>query len=202
MDDNELLRAIYRAIVWEKFYRTAPDASRARVDELFSRLAETLKGEAAADLPHVSASVGPALEGGAPRQARLYCDGASSGNPGPAGIGMVLYAPDGAEIQAWGAPIGRATNNVAEYRALLEGLDRALELGVRRIEVFSDSELLVRQLTGRYKVRSPALAELHKRARALLDRFESWTARHIPRGQNGRANSIAVAQRKRVQKGR
>ncbi len=181
MDDLELLRAVYRAVAWEKLCRTAPDASRERVDELFRRLAQALEC-----CPEGERAPGPSL-----RKARLHCDGASRGNPGPAGIGMVLCAADGTEIQAWGMPIGRATSNVAEYRALIAGLERALQLGVREIEVLSDSQLLVRQLTLRYKVKSPRLAPLHEKARSLLEGFQSWAARHVPREENEKADRIA-----------
>ena len=192
MDDTELLRALYRAIAWEKLYSHSPELSRERVDDLFRRLGELTerRGEPASGAP----SPAPPAPQPPPRPGlvRLYCDGASSGNPGPAGVGMVLCDSDGTEIQAWGQPLGQATNNVAEYSALIEGLRRALELGVREIEVNSDSQLLVFQLTGRYKVRSAALSELHREALALLGRFDSWQARHIPRLQNRRADGLAA----------
>jgi ribonuclease HI len=113
---------------------------------------------------------------------------------------MVLCAPDGTELRAWGAPIGRATNNAAEYKAVIEGLSRAIELGVSEIEVLSDSELMVRQITGAYKVKSPALAELHARAVELLGRFERWGATYIPRSSNRKADQIANAQIRKAKK--
>jgi len=192
MDDTELLRAVYRAIAWKKLCRHSPEVSREQVDDLFRRLGELIKrwGEPASAAP--SPAPPSAQAPGRPGLVRLYCDGASSGNPGPAGVGMVLCDSGGTEIQAWGGPLRRATNNVAEYSALIEGLRRALELDVREIEVNSDSQLLVFQLTGRYKVRSAALADLHREALALLRRFDSWHVQHIPRSQNRRADGLAT----------
>src|ERR1700753_1506300 len=94
---------------------------------------------------------------GANQRAVLWTDGASRGNPGHAGIGALLKTPGGELLAAESAYLGEATNNVAEYRALLLGLERALELGVRQIEVRADSELLIRQLKGQYQVRSAGL---------------------------------------------
>lgn len=200
VDERELLRAVYQSIEWAQLYRLAPQLSREQVDELFRRLTESLEREGAC-VP-ASPREEAAGQDPIPRRVRLYCDGASSGNPGPAGIGMVLCAPDGTELQAWGAPIGRATNNVAEYKAVIEGLSRALELGVSEIEVLSDSELLVRQITGAYKVKSPALAELHARGLELLSRFERWDVEYIPRSNNTKADKIASAQVKKAKKKR
>jgi len=184
MDDRELLRAIYRALQWEELCRLAPGVSRERVDELFRRLSAALP----------PAGAGPAGPAGESERATLHCDGASRGNPGPAAIGMVLRAPDGRTLQAWGARIGTATNNAAEYRALIAGLEEALQLGVKEIEVASDSELLVRQLSGRYRVRNPGLAALHARAMELLGRFRAWQARHVQREENAEADRLARAQ--------
>jgi ribonuclease H / adenosylcobalamin/alpha-ribazole phosphatase len=100
-------------------------------------------------------------------KARLSTDGGARGNPGPAAYGFVLEAEDGTVLAAEGAAIGVATNNVAEYRALVEGLKRACELGVDEIEVVSDSELVVKQMRGEYKVKNEALRELSLRAARL-----------------------------------
>ena len=100
-------------------------------------------------------------------RAKLSTDGGARGNPGPAAYGYVLEAEDGTVLDARGEAIGVATNNVAEYRALLAGLEKAAELGVTELEVVSDSELLVKQMTGEYRVKNPALAELNARADRL-----------------------------------
>lgn len=122
---------------------------------------------------------------------RLYTDGACSGNPGPAGIGYVIVTPAGDELAAVGAAIGHATNNIAEYTALLRGLQHCATLGVDKVEVVSDSELMVRQLLGRYKVKNPALGELFNQVRALAGQFGKVTYRHVLRGENQRADGLA-----------
>jgi ribonuclease H / adenosylcobalamin/alpha-ribazole phosphatase len=104
-------------------------------------------------------------------KARLSTDGGSRGNPGPAAYGYVLEAEDGTVLDARGETIGVATNNVAEYRALLAGLGSAVERGVDDLEVVSDSELLVRQMRGEYKVKSATLRELVDEAQALAGRL-------------------------------
>src|SRR3954470_7757452 len=109
--------------------------------------------------------------------ARLFCDGASRGNPGLASAGAVIYdGASGKVLAEISQPLGIATNNVAEYQALILGLGEALKLGIRKVAVFLDSQLLVRQLTGRYRVRHPDMLRLHEQARGLLAQFESWKA--------------------------
>jgi ribonuclease HI len=120
-----------------------------------------------------------------------YADGASRGNPGPASLGFVIYDDAGRELHTGSRALGRATNNVAEYNAAIAALEAALGLGARRVELRMDSELVVRQLSGRYKVRNPRLASLYKRVLALRDRFERVTAVHVPREQNCVADRLA-----------
>jgi ribonuclease HI len=126
----------------------------------------------------------------APPDLTLCIDGASRGNPGEAAIGVVILR-GGAPVREIGEPIGIATNNIAEYRALLRGLEEADRLGARTVRVQSDSELLVRQLTGDYKVRNPALAALYREARAHLRRFDRWEITHVPREDNAAADALA-----------
>jgi ribonuclease HI len=104
-------------------------------------------------------------------KARLSTDGGARGNPGPAAFGYVLEAEDGTVLAAHGEAIGTATNNVAEYRALLAGLEKALEVGVGELEVVSDSELLVKQMRGEYRVKNEALRELWDEAGRLARRL-------------------------------
>ena len=123
----------------------------------------------------------------------LVCtDGAARGNPGPAGIGVALYR-DGEDepLAAIGEGIGTATNNVAEYKALLRGLSEALLRGADEIEVRTDSELMARQIAGRYKVTSPLLIPLHAEARHLLTRFARAVITHVPRAKNALADRLA-----------
>lgn len=122
---------------------------------------------------------------------RLYTDGACTGNPGPAGIGYVVLTPDGDELAAVGEAIGHATNNIAEYTALLKGLHHCRQLGVRCVEVVSDSELMMRQLLGVYRVKNAKLAPLYEAVRAAAREFERVSYRHVLRGENTRADGLA-----------
>jgi probable phosphoglycerate mutase len=123
-------------------------------------------------------------------KARLYTDGGARGNPGPAAYGFVLEAEDGTVLGAEGAAIGVATNNVAEYRALLAGLERALDLGVDEVEVVSDSELLVKQMRGEYKVKNEALRELSEEARRLARRIGDVSYKAVRREHNELADRL------------
>ena len=121
----------------------------------------------------------------------IYTDGASRGNPGPAAIGAVIFDERGREVHRLSQRIGRATNNVAEYRAAIAGLEAALALGARRVELRLDSELVARQLDARYRVRNPALKKLFARLQELRWRFQSLEARAIPREENRLADRLA-----------
>jgi ribonuclease HI len=123
-------------------------------------------------------------------RARLSTDGGARGNPGPAAYGYVLEAVDGTVLDARGEAIGVATNNVAEYRALLAGLERAAELGVDELEVVSDSELLVKQMRGEYKVRNAALRELWEEAERLAARLDQVEYTAVRREHNELADSL------------
>ncbi len=119
----------------------------------------------------------------------LYFDGASIGNPGPAGYGFVIRCND--SVHRGSGHIGEATNNVAEYTGLIEGLKRCLELGCRELAIFSDSELVVKQLRGEYKVRSQRIVPLYRAAVELMGRFESVEVRHVRREMNAEADRLA-----------
>jgi len=128
-----------------------------------------------------------------------YVDGGARGNPGPAAIGVVVYddcrrnqggGPDPEPLLAWGARIGRATNNVAEYQAVLAALEKALQLGATDLTVRSDSELLVRQMNGQYRVKQPHLQVLHLRASRLTARFHSVKFEHVGRENNREADRL------------
>jgi ribonuclease HI len=119
----------------------------------------------------------------------LYFDGASIGNPGPAGYGYVIRC--GQFVYKGSGYIGESTNNVAEYTGLIEGLRRCLELGCRELVVFSDSELVVRQLRGEYRVRSKRILTLYKAALELMERFGSVEVQHVRRELNAEADRLA-----------
>jgi ribonuclease HI len=121
----------------------------------------------------------------------IHIDGASRGNPGDAGFGVYVSRPDGTEVAGLYGYLGRATNNVAEYQALLHALRYALAQGARRVRVFSDSELVVRQMDGTYRVKHPDMVPLHREARALFGRFEEARLAHVRREQNREADRLA-----------
>lgn len=118
-------------------------------------------------------------------------DGAARGNPGEAGCGAAVFDEDGRALGEFYRYLGRATNNVAEYEGLLLGLERVLHLGGRRLRIESDSQLLVRQLDGLYRVKNAKLKTLHAKALGLLRRLESWRIIHIPRENNWLADKLA-----------
>ena len=121
----------------------------------------------------------------------IYCDGASRGNPGQAGIGYIIADTVGAVLKEESDYLGQATNNVAEYTALIRALQDSLKLGARRVKINSDSELMVKQIKGEYRVKSPGLAPLFQQAVGLLARFDAFEIKHIPREQNKRADQLA-----------
>lgn len=122
---------------------------------------------------------------------RVFSDGAARGNPGPAGAGAVLTKADGTVVAKVGRFLGVQTNNVAEYTALVLGLETALRLGANEVEVVADSELLVRQILGVYKVKNEGLKPLHQQVKALLARFAKSSVRHVPRAENKLADEMS-----------
>jgi len=125
------------------------------------------------------------------KRAILYADGACRGNPGPAGSGAALLNEEGDVVAETTRHLGHGTNNVAEYTALIIGLEEARRHDVEELEVRMDSKLVVEQMNGRWKVRDPKLRPLATQAGALLARFPKWRIRHIPREQNAVADALA-----------
>lgn len=121
----------------------------------------------------------------------VHTDGASRGNPGAAGIGVVIYDEAGNVLKEIAQSLGRTTNNHAEYTALIEGLRQAWKLGAEEVTVRSDSELLVKQIRGEYAVRNQGLYPLFVEARRLFLRFPRWRIEHVPRERNRRADELA-----------
>jgi ribonuclease HI len=123
----------------------------------------------------------------------VHVDGGARGNPGPAAAACVISSPTGELLGEHAQLLGTATNNVAEYRALLLGLGRARELGASEIEVVGDSELIAKQVQGVYKVKHEAMRPLHREALAALAAFERWSIRTVPRAQNAQADALVNA---------
>jgi ribonuclease HI len=117
-------------------------------------------------------------------------DGGARGNPGPAAVGVVVRGAGGEVLEEVGERIGRATNNVAEYRALLLGIERARARGASELELIGDSELIVRQVKGEYKVKDAAMRELHTQVKRALEPFEGWSIRHVRREENAEADRL------------
>ncbi len=118
-------------------------------------------------------------------------DGAARGNPGPAGIGVVIVDGDGNVVKEIGEPLGRTTNNVAEYSAMIRALEEARSLGCERIRVLTDSELMAHQINGKYAVKAPHLVPLFQRARTLLAQFDHAIVSHVRRELNRRADALS-----------
>jgi ribonuclease HI len=123
----------------------------------------------------------------------VHVDGGARGNPGPAAAACVISSPDGEVLAERAELLGTATNNVAEYRALLLGLSRARELGASEIEVVGDSELIAKQVQGIYKVKHEAMRPLHAEAMQALRGFERWSIRTVPRARNAHADALVNA---------
>jgi ribonuclease HI len=123
----------------------------------------------------------------------VHVDGGARGNPGPAAAAAVITGPDGEHVDERAQLLGTATNNVAEYRALLLGLATARELGASEVEVIGDSELIAKQVQGLYKVKHPAMRPLYLEAMQALRDFEKWSIRTVPRAQNADADALVNA---------
>lgn len=117
-------------------------------------------------------------------------DGGARGNPGPAAIAAVVQEPNGGVLEERGERIGRATNNVAEYKALLLGIEMASALGAKELDLVGDSELIVKQVKGEYKVKDATMRELHAQVKEALRDFESWSIRHVRREHNAEADRL------------
>jgi ribonuclease HI len=124
------------------------------------------------------------------RRVVVYVDGGARGNPGPAAAAAVVSAPDGTVLDEATVTLGTATNNVAEYRGLLLGLERARALGAVEVDVVGDSELVAHQVNGRYRVKHPDLRPLHAEALAALEGFARWSVRPVPRADNAAADAL------------
>ncbi|MBI3180922.1 MAG: ribonuclease HI family protein [Myxococcales bacterium] len=179
--ESDILRHIAREEPLTATMKAFPGLSRERLARMLERMAAI-----SAELPTGAAEVAGPLA-----RLRVYSDGAARGNPGPAGAGAVLVEPSGQVVDRLGKYLGVQTNNYAEYMGLLLGLRRARELGVREVEVFADSELMIRQLGGRYQVKSPTLRPLYEEALRLLNDFSRVKLVHVPREMNTAADEMS-----------
>lgn len=190
--DMDLLRSIYRNLDREAVLDEHPGLTSEALVEFFRRLSASMGGPNAVPReapPAPESRRAPPAAGG--RRLILHTDGGSRGNPGPAAFGLVLTDESGRLVTEKGVFLGQATCNEAEYGGLIAGLEEAQVHGATEVLIRSDSQLLVRQLNGDYKVKSQKLAPLFQRARHLLGEFAAWRAEHIPRELNARADALA-----------
>lgn len=189
----QLLLAIAEHESLEKTCEALPGLTRAAAQKLLRGAAQKLQGEAAqaAPAPAKAAPAPAAVKPSSSKRVLVFSDGAARGNPGPAGAGAVITDAAGTVLARLGRFLGNQTNNVAEYQGLLLGLRHAQQLGLREIEVRADSQLVIRQLEGRYAVKHPGLKPLHAEATRLLQGFESYTLRHVPREENSLADEMS-----------
>ena len=179
--DAELLQFIAREEPLSATLEAFPHVTRERLKKLLARAADAVGDTTSAAVE----------ENGAFERLRVYSDGAARGNPGLSGAGAVLVEPSGQVVDRLGKFLGVQTNNYAEYMGLLIGLRRARDLGVREIEVFADSELMIRQLGGRYQVKSATLRPLYEEAVKLLNDFSRVKLVHVPREMNKAADEMS-----------
>ncbi len=179
---SDILKYIAREEPLAGTLKAFPGLTRERLARMFERLADHSPNAANAFEREANSSM---------NRVRVYSDGAARGNPGPSGAGAVLVEPSGQIVDRLGKFLGVRTNNYAEYMGLLLGLRRARELGVREIEVFTDSELLIRQLGGRYQVKSTSLRPLYDEALSLLNGFSRVKLVHVPREMNSAADEMS-----------
>lgn len=184
--EAEVLRFIAKQEPLQSTLEAFPSLDREELMRLLERVAATLSGGAMKTLGAL-----PRLTTPAPPSVRVYSDGAARGNPGLSGAGAVLVDPSGQVVDKLGKFLGRHTNNYAEYMGLLIGLRRARALGVREVEVYADSELMIRQLGGRYQVKSPSLKPLYDEAVRLLNDFSRVKLVHVPREMNKVADEMS-----------
>ncbi|MBX7097745.1 MAG: ribonuclease HI family protein [Myxococcaceae bacterium] len=178
--DVELLRFLAREEPFALALRAFPGLNRERLSKALERAADALREPSSPPLP-------PPV----PAKVRVYSDGAARGNPGHSGAGAVLVEPSGQVLDRVGKYLGVKTNNYAEYMGLLLGLRRARALGVSEVEVFADSELMIRQLGGRYQVKSTTLKPLYDEAVRLLNDFSRVKLVHVPREMNRAADEMS-----------
>ena len=184
--DADVLRFIAKQEGLESTLQAFPSIDREQLSRLLERVAATFDGYGLKTLGAL-----PRLSSPAPKSVRVYSDGAARGNPGLSGAGAVLVDPSGQVVDRLGKFLGTQTNNYAEYMGLLLGLRRARALGVREVEVYADSELMIRQLGGRYQVKSQSLKPLYDEAVRLLNDFSRVKLVHVPREMNSQADEMS-----------
>jgi ribonuclease HI len=181
--EGKILRHLSQTLSVAKTLRRFPSLTPQYLQEVLQRCADRAEEDGKARPPDLHPGEFPEFF--------IHSDGASRGNPGEAGAGAVISDSQGRTLKELKAHLGIASNNGAEYQAAILALERALELGVKRVTLLLDSELVVRQLRGEYRVREPHLKSLHQKARETLNRFSQYSILNIPREENRRADQLA-----------
>jgi ribonuclease HI len=181
--EEKILRHLSQTLSVAKTLKRFPSLTPRALQEILDRWAERAKEEPGIPPPELPPKEFPEFF--------IHADGASRGNPGEAGGGAVISDSQGRTLKELKVYLGMASNNVAEYRAAILALEKALEMGAKRVNLFLDSELVVRQLRGEYRVREPHLKSLHQKAREVLNRFSQYSILRIPREENRRADQLA-----------
>ncbi len=185
--DVEILKSLAETLDIDQVLQDHPEWSRDDLRQALDRGADQI-----APIDSVAKGVENVTEDGRlPNSVILFADGASRGNPGPSGAGVVFCDERGGPLAEAYSYLGETTNNVAEYKALLLGLETARKDGVRHVRFHCDSELLARQLQGRYKVRSPNLKGLYQKAQQLISQLDSFQVEHVYRDKNSKADELA-----------
>ena len=194
VDDLELPRAIYRRLDREGVIYDQPGLTEEDIKGFFRKVKGLLESQprvCAEPAPPPPAPATGRASDGSGQAVVIHCDGGSRGNPGPAGFGFVILDSDRRVLHKGKGFVGHVTNNVAEYRGAIAGLTRAAEMGAKSVTLKSDSELMVHQINGRYRVKKPDLIPLHAEVKKLLGGFETWRAMHVPREENSIADGLA-----------
>jgi ribonuclease HI len=194
LTDAQILLAVAEAEAFSQTLQKHPQLSHSQVVDCLRRSARGGSDHQPIPAPHAARTDGatpPARSPGTLERVKIYSDGAARGNPGPAGAGAVIVASDGTPVAHLGRFLGEATNNYAEYHGLLLGLNRARELGVSEVQVYADSQLVIRQLGGQYRVRNEGLRPLFDEALRLLRTFRKFELHHIPREKNTAADEMS-----------
>ena len=178
MDDYTLLKKLYKHLNIKELLESETGLSRQDIDTFFQKIRNSL-------------GIQPERKKSKVKALSLFTDGASRGNPGPAAVGCVLKDNKGDTLLEKGRKIGKATNNVAEYQALLYGLDLAAQFDPESITIFSDSELIIKQITGEYKTKNKNLSVLKEKVLTKLHQFKAYSLFSISREQNAAADALA-----------
>ncbi len=187
LSDYELLQLIYKHVNLDALKSQNNSITREAIDNLFSKLFEYIEGR-----QRTLCSLNQRGKTSLSTEALIiHTDGASRGNPGKAGIGILISNKDGKEVEEISEYIGETTNNVAEYKALITAVRRALELGAKDVVFKLDSELVVKQIHHKYSVKSPHLIPLYRELQDMLRKFHKWEVIHVPREENSRADALA-----------